>query len=125
MQVRIGSEGSSRVATDGLTLRRGRWVEVDREKLQQALDHWRKVEQEYADGVDFIQGMRMLAGMRMAEEEDGEQTADWSRVTAGDWLSNALRQLRDPSDVTGCEPRRDLNATLRPYQAEGFAGCGS
>ncbi len=42
---------------------RGEWVEVDREKLQQALDHWKQVEREVgADGISFIEGMRLLAG---------------------------------------------------------------
>jgi non-specific serine/threonine protein kinase len=106
-------------ATDGLALLRGRWVEVDHEKLQQALEHWRALEQQYADGVDFIQGMRMLAGVRLGKDEDDEETAGWTRVTAGDWLADTLRQLRDPSGIVDCEPGRDLNATLLPYQVDG------
>ena len=106
-------------ATDGLVLLRGKWVEVDQEKLQQALEHWQQVESSYADGVDFIEGMRMLSGVRMVDSSTDDETADWSRVVAGDWLSDTLQQLRDPSGVVGCEPGRDLVATLRPYQVEG------
>ena len=50
-------------ADDGLVLLRGQWVEVDRQKLQQALDHWKQVEEYAADGVSFIEGMRLLAGV--------------------------------------------------------------
>lgn len=106
-------------ATDGLSWLRGKWVEVDQEKLQQALEHWSQVEQQFADGVDFIQGMRMLAGVRLGSDEADDSTAGWTRVTAGDWLNETLQQLRDPSGVVGCEPGRDLNATLRPYQVDG------
>jgi len=106
-------------ATDGLTLLRGKWVEIDQEKLQQALDHWKQVAGNYADGVDFIEGMRMLSGVRIADSPIDGETADWSRVVAGDWLSETLQQLRDPAGVVGCEPGRDLVATLRPYQVEG------
>ncbi len=106
-------------ATDGLSWLRGKWVEVDQEKLQQALEHWTQVEQQFADGVDFIQGMRMLAGVRLGKDEADDTTAGWTRVTAGDWLNETLHQLRDPSGVVGCEPGRDLNATLRPYQVDG------
>jgi len=106
-------------ATDGLSWLRGKWVEVDQEKLRQALEHWSQVEQQFADGVDFIQGMRMLAGVRLGKDEADDSMAGWTRVTAGDWLNETLQQLRDPSGVVGCEPGRDLNATLRPYQVDG------
>jgi non-specific serine/threonine protein kinase len=106
-------------ATDGLALLRGKWIEVDREKLREALDHWQHVEQQYSDGLDFIQGMRMLAGVRLGKDEADEETADWTKVTAGEWLSDTLQQLREPSGIPNCEPGRDLNATLRPYQADG------
>ena len=106
-------------ATDGLALLRGQWVEVDQDKLQQALDHWHQVEQQYADGVDFIQGMRLLAGARLGKDEVDEETAGWTRVTTGDWLSEILQQIRDPSGIVDCEPGQDLDATLRPYQVDG------
>lgn len=106
-------------ATDGLTLLRGKWVEVDQDKLQQALDHWEQVEQAHVHGVDFIKGMRMLAGVRMENADDEDSTAGWTRVAAGDWLRDTLGHIRDPSGVVDCEPGIDLNATLRPYQADG------
>jgi non-specific serine/threonine protein kinase len=106
-------------ATEGLVLLRGRWVEVDREKLQQALEHWERLQKEHAEGIDFIHGMRLLSGATL-DGDDGEQPADeWMRVDAGDWLRQTLATIRDPSGVTGCQPGRDLRATLRPYQAEG------
>ncbi len=50
-------------ADDGLVLLRGQWVEVDRQKLQQALDHWKQV-QEYADGRRFVCRWDAVAGRR-------------------------------------------------------------
>ena len=106
-------------STDGLALLRGKWVEVDQTKLKQALEHWEQVEQNSGGGVNFIEGMRMLAGVRLGSDATAEETAGWTRVTAGDWLNETLQQLRDPSGVVGCEPGRELNATLRPYQVDG------
>ncbi|HET6881418.1 MAG TPA: DEAD/DEAH box helicase [Pirellulales bacterium] len=107
-------------ATEGMILLRGKWVEVDQQKLREALDHWRELEEQYADGIDFLRGMRLLAGAALDSNGDGAQaTADWSRVTAGDWLRETLATIRDPNRVTDCQPGRDLRATLRPYQAEG------
>ncbi len=107
-------------ASDGLALLRGRWVEVNREQLNQALDHWKHLEEQNPDGLSFIEGMRLLAGAQLGEKADDDaETADWSRVTAGDWLRETLQQLRDPQGIGGCEPGQHLQATLRPYQADG------
>ena len=105
-------------ATEGLTLLRGRWVEVDREKLQEALEHWKHLEHQHANGIDFIHGMRLLSGATL-EDDAKPRAAEWMRVDAGGWLRQTLATIRDPSGVTGFEPGRDLRATLRPYQAEG------
>ncbi|HEY2147027.1 MAG TPA: DEAD/DEAH box helicase [Pirellulales bacterium] len=106
--------------SDGLRLLRGKWVEVDQQQLQQALDHWKKVQKDHADGIDFIEGMRLLAGAELGAESD-EAAAEngWSRVTAGDWLRETLERMRSPQPDSACRPGRDLAATLRPYQVEG------
>jgi non-specific serine/threonine protein kinase len=106
--------------TEGLMLLRGKWVEVDREKLKQALDHWKDLEKQHAGGIGFIEGMRLLAGARLdGNESNGEEPAGWSRVTTGDWLRETLERIRRPETVAACQPGRDLAATLRHYQADG------
>ncbi len=107
-------------STQGLVLLRGKWVEADHEQLQEALAHWRLLEKEHAKGINFIDGMRLLAGTRLGADA-GEDTAQpgWTRVIAGDWLKETLQSLRHPETIASCQPGRDLQATLRPYQAEG------
>jgi superfamily II DNA or RNA helicase len=105
---------------DGLVWLRGKWVEANAERLQEALAHWNHIQQDHPDGVSFVEGMRLLAGVSTAESDAPEATAaDWSRVTAGDWLRKTLERLRQPDQIDACHPGRDLRATLRPYQAEG------
>ena len=106
-------------ASTGLIALRGRWVEVDQEKLQQALTHWENLQLEHPDGLSFIQGMRALAGTQLEAPEEADQTADWSQVVAGSWLRETLQTLRTPSGMTLIQPGKNLNATLRPYQDEG------
>ncbi|MGQ0635732.1 MAG: DEAD/DEAH box helicase [Planctomycetaceae bacterium] len=107
-------------ATEGLALLRGKWVEVDRERLQQALAHWKQVQSTHSEGVNFIAGMRLLAGAAFEESRDeNDRTVAWSDVVAGDWLRDALAQLRSPLPDRACQPGRDLRATLRPYQVDG------
>ena len=107
-------------ADDGLMLLRGKWIEVDRKKLTDALEHWQQLERQQADGIDFLRGMRMLAGANLTSDDEEELAASpWVHVAAGDWLGETLKTLRDPSGNVGCQPGQELNAKLRPYQAKG------
>jgi non-specific serine/threonine protein kinase len=109
--------------TDGLVFLKGRWVEVDREKLQEALKHWKRVEREVGhDGVSFLQGMRLLAGAPIDSADAGlfsEPTAAWAEVRAGPWLEEKLRRIRQPERIDAAVPPPELRATLRPYQHTG------
>ena len=108
-------------AGDGLVRLKGRWVEVDREKLDAVLAHWKTVQRSAAtDGMSFLQGMRLLSGAAIdgaATAALAETTAEWSTVVAGDWLHDALAQLREPRE--GPDPQPELLAQLRPYQRKG------
>ncbi|MFO1042069.1 MAG: DEAD/DEAH box helicase [Planctomycetaceae bacterium] len=106
-------------STNGLQLLRGKWIEVNREQLKEALDHWKQLQKFHANGVDFLQGMRLLAGASLQGEGTEESVNNWTRVTAGNWLHESLAHMRNPSGVKGCRPGTGLNATLRPYQADG------
>ncbi|MFO1467605.1 MAG: DEAD/DEAH box helicase [Steroidobacteraceae bacterium] len=108
--------------TEGLQLLRGRWVEVDRAKLSQLLERFRAVEAAAAGGgLPFAEAMRMLAGVAVddAEEGGGAADPDWSEVTAGPWLAETLRGLRNPQGLARVHPGAALQATLRPYQEVG------
>ncbi len=107
-------------AEDGLMLLRGKWVEVNHSRLQQALDHWQQLKQEHVEGFDFLRGMRMLAGTSLDGADDELSAAsEWSQIAAGEWLSELLATVRDPSGEVNCRPGNNLNATLRPYQVQG------
>ncbi len=109
-------------ADDGLVLLRGQWVEVDRQKLQQALDHWQQVQDQAEGGVSFIEGMRLLAGVP-ADLADVEQIENeerqWSFVNAGQWLGEILAKLRSPESLGAIGTGGALKATLRKYQETG------
>jgi SNF2-related domain/SNF2 Helicase protein/Helicase conserved C-terminal domain len=107
--------------SDGLHLVRGRWVEIDRERLRRVLDQFRDVERTAAQrGLTFAEAMRMLAGADMSQERSaGDGDRDWSRVIAGSWLADTLASLRAPQALARVEPGGELRATLRPYQQVG------
>ncbi len=106
----------------GLVNLRGKWVEVDRERLDQVLEHFEKVQGAHtAGGLTFHEGMRWLSGYpggteAGAETLDLEAGRDWMEVAAGKNLQELLDQIREPADV---EAIPGLKATLRGYQKRG------
>jgi len=109
---------------EGLVLLRGQWVEVDREKLTEALDHWKSVEELADGGLSFIDGMRLLAGAPVDANDDshhGVVDQQWSFVNAGNWLGKILADLRSPQDLQQMGPGKALKATLREYQKTGVS----
>ncbi|MCC6663022.1 MAG: DEAD/DEAH box helicase [Polyangiaceae bacterium] len=112
-------------SASGLSLVRGQWVEVDRERLAQALARFREVEaRAKREGIGFSEAMRLIAGARIAASDDekpdeAERGSGWSHVTAGPWLEATLRGLRDPEALAAVAPGRELRGTLRPYQQRG------
>ncbi|HEX5437983.1 MAG TPA: DEAD/DEAH box helicase [Gemmatimonadaceae bacterium] len=112
-----------RRGTDGLAFVRGRWVEIDREKLEQVLAHWQGVQHAAANGqLSFGEGLRLLAGAPLGSDAAArapDAVADWSRVDAGPWLREQLQALRSPDALRALELRNGFTATLRPYQSAG------
>ena len=109
---------------DGLVMIRGQWVELDREKLKEAIAHWENVRRMTAGGeLSFFQGMRLLAGSSMELDQtlDLESSAEWSVVIPGAALSDILAKLRNPSIVDQIGVRNGFKAILRPYQKDGLS----
>ncbi len=106
-----------------LVLLKGQWVEVDREKLSQALSFWKELESRAGDGgISFIEGMRLLAGasLDLKEEDDArEEVREWSLVDAGAWLSEVAASLREPDRLAAAGKSRYFQGDLRPYQETG------
>jgi superfamily II DNA or RNA helicase len=111
-------------AGGGLVPLRGKWVEIDPEKLKQALEHWKRVEKDVrGEGISFFEGMRLLSGANLGDQDQGEDEAaarEWSGLTAGPELDEILRGLRAPEARNEAAPP-GLKAELRPYQRTGYA----
>ena len=106
--------------SDGLALVRGRWVEVDRDKLSDMLVHFRQAEHTAAQGgFSFAEAMRMLAGAHVGPDGAPSADPDWSSIVAGPWLAETLAGLRSPDGLAHIEPGSTLKAELRPYQKAG------
>ena len=108
---------------EGLAFLRGKWVEVDGEKLRQALEQWRQVEAEAGeDGLSFVEGMRLLAGARrdLGGSDPTLDETGWAFVEAGARMREILAGIREPARLAAVQTGDRLQATLRPYQQTGL-----
>jgi hypothetical protein len=105
--------------TDGLVLLKGKWVEVEREKLEAVLAQWRRLEQRAEhEGIGFLEALRLLAG-KGAELSGGAEDDEGAEVEAGLWLAEVLDRLRSPAPKRRNAVGKELKASLRPYQQIG------
>jgi non-specific serine/threonine protein kinase len=107
--------------SDGLVLIRGKWVEVDRERLSRTLAQFEAIERRAVDdGLSFGEAMRLLVGAGIGGDETAEQSdVAWSETVAGPWLAETLRALSRPDGIARVDPGRSFRGTLRPYQLTG------
>jgi non-specific serine/threonine protein kinase len=109
-----------REGTDGLVLLKGRWVEVDRERLDEVLRRWKAAQRSAANGLSFIEALRLLAGADLADgTPEAEANREWAGVRAGAWLAETLAELRGGPGAVQADPGDALRTALRPYQREG------
>ncbi len=112
-----------REGSEGLVLLKGRWVEVDREKLDEVLRRWKEAQRSAGEGLSFIEAMRLVAGADLADgKPEAEADREWAGVQAGAWLAETLAELRGargPALEAQADPGEALRTALRPYQREG------
>lgn len=98
--------------TDGLAFLKGRWVEVNHERLEELLK-----EMEQYQGEETL----MSALRRGIETQEQKNEADVGPVVAnGKWLAKFLHDLRTPSAIRSAVVPKTFRATLRPYQKSGY-----
>jgi hypothetical protein len=104
--------------SEGLAFIKGKWVEVDREKLEQTLRAYEK-----AQAMMARQDLTLREAMRLQLDADralGLSQDDVKvEVSLGQWLESVLARLREPQRIDSVRVPRRFQATLRPYQGQG------
>ncbi|MCX7847866.1 MAG: DEAD/DEAH box helicase [bacterium] len=93
---------------------RGRWVELEREQIEQAMRFFER--QRVRGGLTLAQALRI--GLGGADEATGLPVTG---MTGEDWVGEALESLGDCEKLRPIEAPRDFEGRLRPYQARGVA----
>lgn len=101
--------------TEGLAFLKGKWIEVDHDKLQLVLEAYEQASQ--MDALSLADAMRLQAGIDTADDVLQE---GFSEMTNGEWLNNLRAQLQTPPAGSSQKPGPDFNANLRHYQQDGF-----
>jgi len=107
--------------SEGLVQLKGKWVVVDRDKLQESLDKW-KTANELMRKEDFAlsDAMRMLM-MKQGDSDISDIFSDDNvEVGVGEWLRDMLGKMRNPQILKNVKTTKDFKAVLRPYQQDGF-----
>lgn len=96
--------------TEGLAFLKGKWVEVDHERL-------RKLLEDMEDGEGYIS---LMDALRMQMGAETKQLDVGALITNGKWLSTLLMNLRRPENIRKLAVPTSVRAILRPYQNNGY-----
>ncbi len=103
-----------------LVLFKGRWIEVDGEKLDELLRRWKEARAAAGQGLPFVEAMRLLAGAELGPADAALPVdPEWTGVRPGEWLSQVLASLRGERGQAEADPGDALRTELRPYQRQG------
>ena len=97
--------------TEGLAFLKGKWIEVNHEKLRELL----KEMENMPEHLSFRDAIQLEMGNRKILADVG------GIVTNGTWLSKMLLDLRRPERIRNVAVPKTLYATLRPYQKSGYS----
>lgn len=96
--------------TEGLAFLKGKWVEADHKRLQKLLDEMKGI----PDSFTLMEALKLQIGTDDKTADIGEM------VTNGKWLAEILKSLREPKGIRKIAVPKELNASLRPYQKDGY-----
>jgi non-specific serine/threonine protein kinase len=102
--------------TEGLALLKGKWVEIDHEKLAAVLAAFDKAAAQ-SGGMTLSDAMRMQMGIATAM---GTPEDDIAEITNGQWLSGVMGALKTHGNLGRVAVGEDFKAKLREYQQQGL-----
>jgi non-specific serine/threonine protein kinase len=104
---------------EGLVQYKGKWIEINKEKLTQALEAFQKVKDRSNHGE-----ITLREALRMELQSDSltnVSTGDIETIiTNGQWLNNIRNTLTNPLTLEQIDEVPSFHATLRKYQKSGY-----
>ncbi|HIW32065.1 MAG TPA: DEAD/DEAH box helicase [Candidatus Paenibacillus intestinavium] len=105
---------------EGLTFIKGKWVEVNHKRLQDALRAYEQAQQlTSGSGLSLMDTMRLQLNARKVL--DVQEEAVELDVTNGQWLDSVIERLKNPEKMEPLDTAGDdFQASLRVYQERGL-----
>ncbi|MDR0372468.1 MAG: DEAD/DEAH box helicase [Nitrososphaerota archaeon] len=103
---------------EGLIFLKGKWVEVDHDKLKQALEIMEKAKQ-YAggDSIGIFEALRLeMETAKLLNLSDVSMV----EISNGEWLTSALEKIKKPEKIKNISSGDEFKAVLRHYQQAGL-----
>lgn len=94
---------------DSLYWLKGQWIEINHQHLEELLQQIKN----YDGNVSLKEAL----GMQLQADKELDVGP---LITNGKWLNTFLTNLKKPSTLITQKPPKYLNASLRPYQQEGY-----
>ena len=104
---------------EGLVLIKGKWVEVNREKLKETLKAYEQA-QKLMDKTDLSMMEAMRFQLNAQKILKIPEEACQLEVTNGEWLKTVVNQLTHPETIATVECGDAFQASLRTYQERGL-----
>jgi len=105
---------------DGLAFLKGKWVEVNREKLRLTLQAYEQA-QRFSENTEMgiLEAMRLqLNPARFMDIPEGSCELE---ISNGEWLHTVLARLTRPDQIADVSGGENFQAVLRSYQKRGLA----
>ncbi|MBI4651256.1 DEAD/DEAH box helicase [Candidatus Desantisbacteria bacterium] len=104
--------------SEGLAFIKGKWVEVDPEKLKKTLEAYEKAEELMKkDNLSLKDALRLQLDLQKNLELRDDEIVS---VSNGDWLKSVIEKLRNPELLNSITPGEGFKGELRPYQQKGL-----
>ncbi len=98
--------------TEGLAFLKGKWIEVNHERLEKLLERM----ENYSGELSLMEAMKLEAGI----SNEKIDLDNGIRVSNEKWLGKLLENLRNPKSISKEKIPASINASLRSYQETGF-----
>lgn len=96
---------------EGLAFLKGKWIEINHQKLQQLLTTY-----DAKENSEWT----LFDALRQQQVSNTEENQSLIETTNGQWLQTVFQQMTTPTQIKQEQPSKSFQADLRPYQLVGY-----